>query len=253
MRYIGIIPSRFHSSRFPGKPLCKIGDKCMIEHVYTQVHKAKRLEKVIVATDHNEIAQCVQSFGGNVCMTASTHQSGTERCAEVFDKLASEYSETDTVIINIQGDEPFIQPEQIEEIITCMEEQKTGIGTLVLPIRNPEDLNNPNVVKVVLNETGKALYFSRSPIPYLRSSSFGQTPFYKHIGMYAYRADVLKQIVKLPVSTLESAESLEQLRWLSFGYSIATFVTKHPNNIAIDTPADLEKANIYYHQLYSKK
>lgn len=252
MKYIGIIPSRYQSSRFPGKPLCKIGDKCMIEHVYSQVCKVKQLEKVIVATDHEEIAHCVKSFGGDVCMTASTHRSGTERCAEVFRKMSSGYSPGETVIINIQGDEPFIRPEQIEEIITCMEEKKTGIGTLVLPLKEASDLDNPNIVKVVLSNTGNALYFSRSPIPYLRSSTFEETPFYKHIGMYAYRADILLQIVGLPVSAPEKAESLEQLRWLSNDYVIAALVSNYPSNIAIDTPADLEKANIYYQRLKSK-
>ena len=248
MRYIGIIPARYQSSRFPGKPLCKIGDKTMIEHVYTQASKVKRLEQVIVATDHEEIARCVRNFGGEVCMTASTHRSGTERCAEVFRKLIPAAMADSYVVVNIQGDEPFIQPAQIDEIIDCMEKRLASIGTLVLPLKDAADLSNPNVVKVVRAGNGKALFFSRSAIPYLRSSSFEETPFYKHIGMYAYRGDVLLDIVTLPPSSIEQAESLEQLRWLFHNYEIATYVTAYPNNIAIDTPEDLEKAITCYLQ-----
>ncbi len=249
MRYIGIIPSRYQSSRFPGKPLCKIGDKTMIEHVYSQACKVKRLEKVLVATDHEEIAACVRSFGGEVCMTASTHRSGTERCAEVLRKLMPEFEPEGTVVINIQGDEPFIRPEQIGEIITCMERQRAEIATLLLPLRNERDFADPNVVKAVRGEDGKALYFSRSPIPYMRNLPFGEIPVYQHIGMYAYRGDTLLHIVKLPASALEQAESLEQLRWLSNGCTIATEITRHPGNISIDTPADLQKAIAYYQQI----
>lgn len=253
MRYIGIIPARFQSSRFPGKPLCTIGDKSMIEHVCTQVRKVKRLEKVIVATDHEGIARSVQAFGGEVCMTSANHRSGTERCAEVFRGLLPSFPPEETTVINIQGDEPFIQPAQIEELISCMETHQAGIGTLVLPLTDPSDLSNANVVKVVRDKNGNALYFSRSAIPFMRSATFGEIPFYKHIGMYAYRGDVLLEIVGQPASPIEKAESLEQLGWLYNGFDIATQITRYPTNIAIDTPEDLEKANAYYRQIHPEK
>ena len=245
MRFIGIIPARYASSRFPGKPLCRIGGTTMIERVCTQVRKVKELERVIVATDHPEIAACVKAFGGEVRMTSSQHRSGTERCAEVFRSLMPDFAPEESVVLNIQGDEPFIQPGQIREAIACMEEGSAPIATLLQRIPDRETLADPNVVKCVRGTDGTALYFSRHAIPYLRSGTFEEQVFYKHIGLYAYRGGALLQLVALPPSPLEEAESLEQLRWLENGYRIATRVTAFPASLSIDTPADLEKAVIY--------
>ncbi len=250
MKYIGIIPARFQSSRFPGKPLCRIGEKTMIEHVYTQVRKVTELERVIVATDHPDIEACVRSFGGEVCMTSTSHRSGTDRCAEVYRNLSEAFPAKDTTVINIQGDEPFIQPGQIQEIIRCMENSEAALATLLQIIDEPEMIANPNVVKATRSIDGYALYFSRFPIPYLRSGKKEGQVFYKHIGMYAYRADVLQQIVALPASSLETAESLEQLRWLENGFRIATGITEYQTSISIDTPDDLKKAIAYEKQIH---
>ena len=217
----------------------------MIGRVYDQVRKVKELERVIVATDHPEIEACVRAFGGEVRMTSSQHRSGTERCAEVFRSLMPDFAPEESVVINIQGDEPFIQPGQIREIIACMEEGSAPIGTLLQRIPDAETLADPNVVKCVRRTDGTALYFSRHPVPYLRSKKFEEHCFYKHIGLYAYRGDTLLELVKLPASPLEEAESLEQLRWLENGYRIATRLTAFPATLSIDTPADLEKAVIY--------
>ena len=252
MRCIGIIPARFQSSRFPGKPLCRIGGKTMIERVYTQVRKVGRFEKVIVATDHPDIAACVEAFGGEVRMTSENHRSGTDRCAEVFQSLVPVFSPEESVVINIQGDEPFIQPGQVEEIIACMEECRAPIATLLQPLSRAEDIANPNVVKCVRSLGGMALYFSRYAIPYLRGGQPDGLVFYKHIGMYAYRGDVLQQLVRLPQSVLEKAESLEQLRWLENDFRIATRITAYESSIAIDTPEDLERAVRYEQQLSSQ-
>ena len=214
----------------------------MIERVYAQVSKVDGLERVVVATDHPEIEACVKSFGGDVRMTSPNHRSGTDRCAEVFRSMMPDFAPEESVVVNIQGDEPFIRPGQIQELVTCMSGGEAQIATLLQRLDNPGPLNNPNVVKCVRDVNGRALYFSRHAIPYLRSNPFESHLFYKHIGLYAYRADVLLQLVGLPVSSLEAAESLEQLRWLENGYSISTRVTEYPATISIDTPADLEKA-----------
>lgn len=253
MRFIGIIPARYHSSRFLGKPLCRIGEKTMIEHVYSQVSKVSGLERIIVATDHLEIEACVKGFGGEVCMTAPTHRSGTDRCAEVFQSLSSDFRPEESVVINIQGDEPFIDPGQVREIMECMSGGDVPIATLVQPIADAALINNPNVVKCVRNIQGDALYFSRFAVPYLRNEMPGNLFFYKHIGMYAYRGDVLDRIVRLPVSALEKAESLEQLRWLENGCRILTRVTNYECSIAIDTPGDLQKAIIYEQQIRAER
>ena len=245
MRFIGIIPARYASTRFPGKPLCRIGGKTMIERVYSQASQVHELENVVVATDHEEIAACVKAFGGNVRMTSSSHRSGTDRCAEVFRTLITDFSPDECAVVNIQGDEPFIQPMQIREIISCMDAGDAPIATLLQPIREESVLHDPNVVKCVRDIKGNALYFSRYGIPYLRSAAFAGHTFYKHIGMYAYRGDVLLKIVNLPVSALEEAESLEQLRWLENGYRISTALTACAETLSIDTPADLEKAIRY--------
>jgi len=240
MEIIGIIPARFASTRFPGKPLVSIQGKTMIQRVYEQASKAK-LAQVLVATDDERIQTEVQRFGGNVVLTAEHHQSGTDRCFEAYTQFNVPYD----CIINIQGDEPFIQPEQIDLLVTCFENPATQLATLVKSIESAAELFNPNSPKVVLNQHQEAIYFSRQPIPYLRGAEEATWPqkhvYYKHIGIYGYRADILEQITQLPPSSLEKAESLEQLRWLENGFKITTAVT-HLETFGIDTPEDLEKA-----------
>ncbi len=243
MKFIGIIPARYASSRFPGKPLADLCGKTVIERVYRQAEKA--LETVVVATDDERIANAVKSFGGKVVITSPKHQSGTDRCMEAVEKLGIEAD----VVINIQGDEPFIQPQQIEALKSCF---PTDIATLAKPFNDNdklEDLINPNNVKVVFSSiTGNALYFSRSVIPYLRNIPQTQWlqshTFYKHIGLYAYRTDILKEITRIQQSTLELTESLEQLRWLENGYQIKVAVSQNAS-IGIDTPEDLQQAINY--------
>lgn len=240
MKIVGIIPARYGSTRFPGKPLTKIGDKTMIRRVYEQAEKTDCLSKVIVATDDERIRAEVESFGGNVCITSSLHRSGTERCAEVLEKLGNDYE----VVINIQGDEPFIDPAQIELLAGMFASDNVEIATLSKKICDSVELQNPNTVKLVAGSDGKALYFSRSPIPFLRGvpheTWLAHHDFFKHIGIYAYRSEILKKIVLLPFGKLEEAESLEQLRWLENGFSV--FVTEtESESISIDTPDDLSK------------
>lgn len=244
MNYIGIIPARYASTRFPGKPLALLGGKPVIQHVWEQACKV--LDTVLVATDDERIAACVRGFGGEVVMTSSECRNGTERIAEALHNLLSnkekEHPEGDIGVINIQGDEPFVLPEQIEQLKSLF---PTDIATLTVPIRDEETLFNPNCVKVVFNERKEAIYFSRNPIPFLRgipeSEWVAQRKHYKHIGLYAYRAEVLQRIVRLSPSPLEQAESLEQLRWLEAGYTIRVGVTT-TETIGIDTPADLRTA-----------
>ena len=242
MKFIGIIPARYASTRFPGKPLADMKGKYMIQRVYEQARKI--LDHVCVATDDDRIFNAVRSFGGEVVMTSTQHRSGTDRCFEAYRTLGGH----EDVVINIQGDEPFIKPEQIESLIACFDSPQTQIATLVRPFEAAEGyeaLANPNSPKVVLNERHEALCFSRSIIPYLRGVEpaewLSRHTYYKHIGMYGYRADVLGQITCLPQSSLELAESLEQLRWLQNGYTIKVGITTQ-ETIGIDTPADLEKA-----------
>lgn len=242
MKFIGIIPARYASTRFPGKPLADMKGKYMIQRVYEQARKV--LDHVCVATDDDRIFNAVRSFGGEVVMTSAQHRSGTDRCFEAYRTLGGH----EDVVINIQGDEPFIKPEQIESLIACFDSPQIQIATLVRPFEASEGyeaLANPNSPKVVLNERHEALYFSRSVIPYLRGVEpaewLARHTYYKHIGMYGYRADVLGQITCLPQSSLELAESLEQLRWLQNGYTIKVGITTQ-ETIGIDTPADLEKA-----------
>ena len=249
MRFVGIIPARYASTRFPGKPLADLGGKPMIQRVYEQAKKA--LADVVVATDDERIYNCVKAFGGEVVMTRADHKCGTDRCLEAFEKLSIQ---GEAVVINIQGDEPFIQPEQIEAIKSCFDDATTQIATLVKPFTEAdgmEALENPNTPKVVMAPDGTALLFSRSVIPYLRgidkSEWLAQHLHYKHIGMYAYRAQVLKQITQLPQTPMEKAESLEQLRWLENGYKIKVAVC-HTASIGIDTPADLERAIAFLKQ-----
>jgi len=240
MKILGIIPSRYASTRFHAKPLVDINGKSMVQRVYEQAGKASLLDDVVVATDHAEILEHVKAFGGKVCLTRGDHASGTDRCFEALTLQGEKFD----YLINIQGDEPFIQPAQIDLLASKLD-GKTEIATLVKNIENLDDLMNPNLVKVVFNQYHEALYFSRSPIPYLRNVPqeewIGHFKFYKHLGMYGYRADILEKITGLPISSLEKAESLEQLRWLENGYTIGIAETT-TETFGIDTPDDLQKA-----------
>ena len=241
LRFVAIIPARYASTRFPGKPLVDIGGKTMIQRVYDQVSKV--LDDVYVATDDKRIFDKVRSFGGKVIMTSDAHRSGTDRCYEAFTKLDDWFD----VVINVQGDEPFIQPEQIEALKNCFADDETQIATLVKKITDKdgvEVLFNPNSPKVVIDKQNNALYFSRSPIPYKRGTDeknwIAEHDYYKHVGVYAYLSEVLSQIVQMPPSKLELAESLEQLRWLENGLKIKAGFTD-VETVGIDTPEDLEK------------
>lgn len=245
LTFVGIIPARYASTRFPGKPLAMLGDMPMIEHVYRRVSQV--LNEVWVATDDARIADVVKGFGGNVVMTSADHRSGTDRCREAYELCGSNAD----VIINIQGDEPFIDPIQLEQIKACFADSATQIATLVRPFPPTgsfELLANPNSPKVVMDEDGFAIMFSRSVIPYLRGVPTEDWPgrfgYHTHIGMYAYRSEVLAEITRLPQSPLEIAESLEQLRWLQNGFRIKTGVSECPT-IGIDTPEDLDAAIRY--------
>lgn len=251
MTFIGIIPARYASTRFPGKPLAMLGGMPMIERVYRRV--AEELDDVWVATDDERIVAAVKAFGGNVVMTSAAHRSGTDRCLEAYENIGSKAD----VVINIQGDEPFIDPLQLKQIKACFDSGETGIATLVRPFdasAGYEALENPNSPKVVFDSEMNALLFSRSVIPYLRGVEKDKWPsayqYHTHIGMYAYRADILREITRLPQSSLELAESLEQLRWLQNGYRIKVGVSQCPT-IGIDTPADLEAAQHYLETLNS--
>lgn len=245
MKFIGIIPARYASTRFPGKPLADICGKTVIRRVYEQATQA--LDTIVVATDDERIYNAVEAFGGKVVMTRADHKCGTDRCLEAYESITTPswrtQNDTDTVIINIQGDEPFIQPEQIEALMKCFEKEGTEIATLVRPYTDKdsqEALENVNTPKVEWDkETGIAKMFSRKVIACADGSH------YRHIGIYAYRADVLTKITKLPQSPLEIEERLEQLRWLENGYCIRVGITETPT-IGIDTPEDLEKAINWY-------
>ncbi|MCF8368251.1 MAG: 3-deoxy-manno-octulosonate cytidylyltransferase [Bacteroidales bacterium] len=243
MKIIGIIPSRFGSSRFPGKPLAEIKGKTMIQRVYEQAQLAKSLSAVFVATDDQRIVDEVNSFNGKVIFTSTEHKSGTDRCNEVIEKLNLKGNRYD-VVVNIQGDEPYINPKQINQVSNCFNEGRIEIATLVKKITKQEELFNSNINKVVFDQYKKAMYFSRHPIPFQqgieKSHWLTQGNFYKHIGIYGYRADVLHRISTLPVSSLEKAESLEQLRWMENGFSIHIEETGF-ESIAVDTPEDLSK------------
>lgn len=243
MRFIGIIPARYASTRFPGKPLVKLGGKYMIERVYEQVTAS--LEYAYVATDDQRIFDAVKAFGGNVVMTSPDHQSGTDRIEEAVSKIEGEYD----VILNIQGDEPFIQRSQIETVCQCFDDPATQIATLGKPFgADMTAISNPNSPKIAVDNNGYAMYFSRSVIPFIRGKEADEWaasyPFLKHIGLYAYRRNVLREITQLPQSSLEKAESLEQLRWLQNGYKIKVGLTE-VETIGIDTPNDLAKAEAF--------
>lgn len=235
MKIIGIIPARYASTRFPGKPLIDIAGKSMIQRVYEQCLKAEELVDVIVATDDERIEEHVKSFGGKVMITSADHQSGTDRCAEVLKK----YDGNCDAVINIQGDEPFIDPQQITLLASALSGPHTQIATLIKKLDKESDVQNPNMVKVVKNSENIAIYFSRSPVPYRRNPAFPIT-YYKHIGIYGYRKEVLADITRLPAGMLEQAESLEQLRWVENCYRISLAETTI-ETIAIDTPDDLKK------------
>lgn len=242
MRYLGIIPARYASTRFPAKPLAMLGGKSVIQRVYEQV--AGVLDDACVATDDERIASAVRAFGGKVVLTSPHHRSGTDRCYEAYTRVGEGFD----VVVNIQGDEPFIQPSQIEAVKACFADPATQIATLVKPFAPEsgyEALANPNSPKVVIDRQGRALYFSRSVIPYQRGRDTAEWlaghTYYKHIGLYAYRAGVLGEITALPQSALELAESLEQLRWIENGYTIKVGFTD-VETIGIDTPDDLRRA-----------
>jgi len=239
MKVLGIIPARYSSSRFPGKPLIDIAGKTMIQRVVEQASKSSLIDEIIVATDDQRIFDHVKSFKGNVMMTSENHMNGTERCGEVIEK----YPEFD-IVINIQGDEPLIQPEQLEKVIALFEEESVQIGSLCKKLTDAEDLFNPNRIKVVKNAANDGLYFSRGAIPFQKDQKISKwldkADYFKHIGIYEWRLNTLKKLLQLPVSQLEQLESLEQLRWLDAGYKIrlAETTIETPN---IDTPEDLER------------
>lgn len=239
MKFIGIIPARYASTRFPGKPLALLGGKPVIQHVYEKV--AAVLEAAYVATDDERIYDVVKSFGGQVVMTRTDHKSGTDRIEEAIEKIGGEWD----VVVNVQGDEPFVAKSQLDTICHCFDDPTTQIATLGKPFESMEAVQNPSSPKIVVDNMGFAMYFSRSVIPYVRgkekSSWLTHYPFLKHLGIYAYRKDVLRQVTQLPQSSLEIAESLEQLRWLQNGFKIKVGTTD-VETVGIDTPQDLERA-----------
>ncbi len=242
-KVLGVIPARYASTRFPGKPLTLIDGKPMIQCVYDGVKGIEFLSDVVVATDDERIFSCVKGFGGNVVMTQSSHKSGTDRCGEVVQTLLKDGKEYD-VVINIQGDEPRVEHSQIETLIKCFDSEDTQIATLKKQITSKEELFSSNVVKVICKNDGDAIYFSRLPLPYMRgieeSEWLSKQKYYKHIGIYAYTSVTLQKIVRLPQTALECSESLEQLRWIENNYRIKVEETM-VENIAIDTPEDLLK------------
>lgn len=248
-RVIGIIPARFASSRLPGKPLLKIGDWSVIRHVYERTRQL--LPHVLVATDDEHIADEVRTFGGKVVMTSAKHQSGTDRIREALDIYEQEEHITFDYVINVQGDEPFVSLAHLDLVLAAFQDDTVDIATLVHPFSKEasySEISNPNHVKVVRSSTGRALYFSRSVIPFMRNKV--DVKYFKHIGLYAFRSDVLREVTQLPMGLLEQAEGLEQLRWLEAGFSIQTLETSQ-TSIGIDTEADLEKARAFYEQ-YAK-
>ena len=243
MKVVGIIPARYASTRFPGKPLALIKGKPMIQRVYEQALKSK-LDAVVIATDDVRIADAVMDFGGQYVMTSPNHRSGTDRCCEALDLLKTKYD----AVVNIQGDEPFIDPKQIDLLVDLIVRDDTPLASLAKRIDDEDELFSPNAVKVVVNQEGNAMYFSRNPIPFMRNVDRDEWlvkgRFYKHIGIYAYKADVLHQVAHMEPSALEQAESLEQLRWLENGLAIRMALSD-AENISIDTPDDLHRAEQY--------
>lgn len=241
MKILGVIPARFASSRFPGKPLADLLGKSMVHRVYLQCKKSKSLSEVVVATDHPKIYDHVIGFGGNAVLTSDQHPSGTDRCREAMELNAGTFD----FIVNIQGDEPFIDPHQIDLLCKSLD-SSTELATLIQKIITLEQLLSPGEAKVVLNHKKEAMFFSRSPIPFVQKIDqkdwLDHAQFYRHVGLYTYRSDILKKITQLPVSPLEKAESLEQLRWIENGFKIKTVETDAEEGLCIDTPEDLEKA-----------
>ncbi|MDD6553381.1 MAG: 3-deoxy-manno-octulosonate cytidylyltransferase [Prevotellaceae bacterium] len=242
MKYIGIIPARYASTRFPGKPLAMLGGKTVIQRVYEQV--AACLDDAYVATDDERIFSEVERFGGKAVMTRKDHKSGTDRIEEAMEKIGGDWD----VVVNIQGDEPFIQRSQIETVCHCFDDPQTQIATIGKPFTTMEAVKNPNSPKIVVDNNGFALYFSRSVIPFVRGVDekewLQHYPFLKHLGLYAYRREVLRAVTALPQSSLEKAESLEQLRWLQNGFRIKVGTTD-VETVGIDTPDDLKRAEAF--------
>lgn len=240
MSILGIIPVRYHSSRFPGKALADVHGKTMVQRVYEQAMLAEGLDRVVVATDHLKIFDHINEIGGKVCMTSEDHPSGTDRCREAMELEPDGYN----FVVNIQGDQPFIDPRQIDDLCKNLVPD-VQIATQARRIEMQELLIDPNCVKVIIDSQGKAIYFSRSPLPFQRAHSVDKWislhQYYQHIGIYAYRSDILREITQLAMSSLEQAEGLEQLRWLENGYSIKVLTTNYQVQ-GIDTPEDLEKA-----------
>lgn len=245
MKFIAIIPARYASTRFPGKPLAMLGGKPVIQRVYEQAISV--LGEAYVATDDERIFKTVTDFGGKAVMTRTDHKSGTDRIEEAVEKLATDAD----VIINIQGDEPFVQASQLQALMQLFDDPETQIGTLGKPFENLEAVDNPNSPKIVCDRRGFALYFSRSVIPHVRGKERAEWiqhfPYLKHLGLYAYRREVLREVTQLPQTPLELAESLEQLRWLENGYRIRVGLTD-VETVGIDTPADLERAEEFLRQ-----
>ncbi|MCF8254095.1 MAG: 3-deoxy-manno-octulosonate cytidylyltransferase [Bacteroidia bacterium] len=239
MKIIGIIPARFASTRFPGKPLIEINGKTMLQRVYEQTMQAKQLSEVLIATDDEKIAQHAQSFGAKVVLTKADHPSGTDRCYEAY----VNFGETFDYVVNIQGDEPFLDPQQIDELAAICD-GKTELATQMIAVDNESVLFDQGEVKIVMNQNKEALYFSRMVIPFIKNVPqedwHKHHPYFRHVGMYAYRTDILEALTKLPPSSLENAESLEQLRWLENGFKIKLVQTEFDSH-CIDTPDDIEK------------
>lgn len=257
MTTLAIIPARYASTRFPGKPLALLGGESIISRVYHRVLRTEGVDDVVVATDDERICDHVESFAdaGSVMMTSDTHRSGTDRCGEVMQRLERQ-GYTYDIIINVQGDEPFVEPEQLQSLIACFDDPNVQIATLATSIKDTDELMSPNNVKIARAADGHALYFSRQPIPFRRDISpeqwIEQGNYWKHVGIYAFRADVLPSLCALGVSSLEAAEKLEQLRWLEAGYRIHVALTDHAN-IGIDTPDDLAAAEQYLKQNKNSK
>lgn len=242
MRILGVIPARYASTRLPGKPLADIGGKSMVQRVWERATQATAVTDVVVATDDERIHAHVSAFGGRSVMTAAHHPSGTDRCHDALVQLGVAHFDA---VVNIQGDEPFLAPQQVDELCATLARSSGGIATLAHHLTSDRDLDDPSKMKITVDVNGDALYFSRSAIPFLRNHTTGPRHsafrFLKHIGLYAYRVEVLGKLVALPPSTLELAESLEQLRWLENGYKVRVGLTEHPS-FSVDTPADLEEA-----------
>jgi 3-deoxy-manno-octulosonate cytidylyltransferase (CMP-KDO synthetase) len=245
--FTGIIPARYASTRFPGKPLALIGGKPMIQIVYEQA--CKGLAEVYVATDDKRIMDAVLNFGGKGIMTSADHRSGTDRCSEAVKRIEKETGKELDIVINIQGDEPFFKPEQISLLMSCFNDETVEIATLIIQAKEKEDIFNPNEPKVVITAAGDALYFSRATIPFYREADKSEWPFrhkyYKHLGIYAYKKETLEKLTLLKPSSLETAESLEQNRWIENDYKIRTAITNW-ESISIDTPEDLKRAKKLY-------